>query len=106
VAAAVVEAVEHLAKPGGAFTAGNAPAAALVRVELDGAEGELDDAGLVVNDDDAAGAELTLAFKDGVPNYQVSAKGDTLEIVLASAGSLTDATKQATPATRHHKKKH
>jgi len=37
---------------------------------------------------DAAGAELTLAFKDGVPNYQVSAKGDTLAISLAPAGML------------------
>jgi hypothetical protein len=36
----------------------------------------------------AAGAELTVAFKDGVPNYQVSARGDTLVISLAPAGSL------------------
>lgn len=32
---------------------------------------------------DPNGAELTLTFKDGVPNYQVRAKGDTLEIALA-----------------------
>jgi hypothetical protein len=35
---------------------------------------------------DPAGAELTLTFKDGVPNYQVRAKGDTLEIALAPMG--------------------
>ncbi|KAJ8134874.1 hypothetical protein OY671_011914, partial [Metschnikowia pulcherrima] len=35
---------------------------------------------------DGAGAELTFTFKDGVPNYQVRAKGDTLEISLAPAG--------------------
>jgi hypothetical protein len=32
---------------------------------------------------DAAGAELTVAFKDGVPNYRVSAREDTLIISLA-----------------------
>jgi len=37
---------------------------------------------------DPAGAELTVAFKDGVPNYQVSAKGDTLVIALASSGAV------------------
>jgi len=36
---------------------------------------------------DPAGAELTVAFKDGVPNYMVSAKGDTLAISLAPPGS-------------------
>jgi hypothetical protein len=40
---------------------------------------------------DAAGAELTVAFKDGVPNYQVSGKGDTLLIALAPAGQLPNA---------------
>jgi hypothetical protein len=35
-----------------------------------------------------AGAELTVAFKDGVPNYQVSAKGDALVIALAPVGPL------------------
>jgi hypothetical protein len=39
---------------------------------------------------DPAGAELTLAFKDGVPNYQVSAKGDMLAISLAPAGMLDE----------------
>jgi hypothetical protein len=37
---------------------------------------------------DPNGAELALAFKDGVPNYQVRAKGDTLEIVLAPVGPV------------------
>jgi hypothetical protein len=32
------------------------------------------------------GAELALTFKDGVPNYQVRAHGDTLEIALATPG--------------------
>ena len=53
---------------------------------------------------------LTLAFKDGVPNYLVRAKGDVLEIVLAPTGSLGDAQKitRATtgPAPRHHRHKH
>jgi hypothetical protein len=39
---------------------------------------------------EAHGAELTVAFKDGVPNYQVRAKGDTLELVLASAGRVVE----------------
>jgi hypothetical protein len=37
---------------------------------------------------DSAGAELTVAFRDGVPNYRVSARGETLVIALAPAGSL------------------
>jgi hypothetical protein len=40
---------------------------------------------------DAAGAELTVAFRDGVPNYQVSARGDTLVIALAPAGTIDHA---------------
>jgi hypothetical protein len=39
---------------------------------------------------DANGAELTMSFKDGVPHYQVRAKGDTLEIVLAQPGKTAD----------------
>ena len=60
-----------------------------------------------------AGAELSVAFKDGVPNYSVRAKGDVLEIVLASLGAPaaasdarpTHVTKRSTEATptRHHK---
>jgi hypothetical protein len=37
---------------------------------------------------DQAGAELTVTFRDGVPNYQVGARGDTLVIALAPAGAL------------------
>jgi hypothetical protein len=37
---------------------------------------------------DPAGAELTVAFKDGVPNYQVTARGDTLTIALAPEGAV------------------
>jgi hypothetical protein len=44
---------------------------------------------------DPAGAELTLAFKDGVPNYQVSAHGDLLVIALAPAGTLEKPEKTA-----------
>jgi hypothetical protein len=36
----------------------------------------------------AAGADLSVSFKDGVPNYQVSAKGDTLVISLAPVGAI------------------
>jgi hypothetical protein len=36
------------------------------------------------------GAELAVTFKDGVPNYQVRAKGDTLEIILATAGHVLE----------------
>jgi hypothetical protein len=39
---------------------------------------------------DPAGAELTFTFKDGVPKYQVRAKGDTLEIALAPVGKAGD----------------
>ncbi len=49
--------VRDLLEPVGAFAAGDAPAAAFVLIEADGAEREFDDAGLVVDDDDAAGAE-------------------------------------------------
>ena len=33
------------------------------------------------------GAELSVSFKDGVPNYAVRAKGDVLELVLAKASA-------------------
>jgi hypothetical protein len=39
---------------------------------------------------EGAGAELSVTFKDGVPNYQVSARGDTLVISLAPAGTLDE----------------
>ena len=51
-----------------------------------------------------AGAELTVTFKDGVPNYQVKAHGDTLEMHLAKAGHGGDPSPEA--HQKHHKKKH
>jgi hypothetical protein len=46
---------------------------------------------------EANGAELSVTFKDGVPNYQVRAKGDTLEIVLATAGRVFDGSSPRSP---------
>lgn len=37
---------------------------------------------------ESSGAELSVTFKDGVPNYQVSARGDSLVIALATPGAL------------------
>ena len=51
----------------------------------------------VSNDPGGAGAELTLTFKDGVPHYQVRAKGDMLEIALAPIGKSV-AKKDGKPA--------
>ncbi len=51
---------------------------------------------------DPNGAELAVAFKDGVPNYLVRAKGDTLEIVLAPLGHVGD----DKPAAGAHPAKH
>jgi PilZ domain len=50
---------------------------------------------------DASGAELSLTFKDGVPNYQVRAKGEMLEIALAPIGK-TVAKKDAHGGQKHH----
>ena len=59
---------------------------------------------------DGAGAELTVAFKDGVPNYQVSGKGDTLVISLAPAGSMDHTVAKNDPkgahASKHAKHEH
>ncbi len=52
---------------------------------------------------DTAGAELTIAFKDGVPNYQVSARGDTLVISLAPAGDLNSSKDEKVAKTSKHK---
>jgi len=49
---------------------------------------------------EAHGAELTVAFKDGVPNYQVRAKGDTLELVLASAGRVIESETSPKPVAK------
>jgi hypothetical protein len=54
---------------------------------------------------EASGAELAVSFKDGVPNYQVRAKGDSLEILLAPAGKLTD-TDDAKPQKHGKRAKH
>jgi hypothetical protein len=59
---------------------------------------------------EGAGAELTVAFKDGVPNYQVSARGDTLVISLAPVGPVDDTMakkdeKGGTTAKHKHKRK-
>jgi hypothetical protein len=52
----------------------------------------------------SAGAELTVAFKDGVPNYQVSAKGDTLIIALAPPGEpVAGKNDTAARSAKHHK---
>ncbi len=52
---------------------------------------------------DAKGAELAVTFKDGVPNYQVRARGDKLELVLATSKSEKKAAKKG---KKHHKAKH
>jgi len=49
------------------------------------------------------GAELTVTFKDGVPNYQVKARGDTLEMHLARPNRGSD---KAPEAHKKHGKKH
>ena len=53
-----------------------------------------------------AGAELTVTFKDGVPNYQVKAHGDTLEMHLAKSGHAGDKAPEAHATKPHHAKKH
>jgi hypothetical protein len=56
------------------------------------------------------GAELSVTFKDGVPNYQVRAKGDTLELVLAVPGRFIESeTKHSIlkpVAAKGHRSKH
>src|SRR5690242_7106792 len=52
-----VEPRQRLLEPVRSFAAGDAPAAALVLIEADGAQREFDDAGLVVDDHHAARAE-------------------------------------------------
>src|ERR1700733_518807 len=56
-AVAFVEAGHRLLQPVCAFAAGDAPAAALLLVELDGAERKLDDRDRLIKDDDAGGTE-------------------------------------------------
>jgi hypothetical protein len=45
-------------------------------------------------------AELNVSFRDGVPNYQVRAHGDVLEIALAPIGALAEA-KHSSKERRH-----
>jgi hypothetical protein len=52
---------------------------------------------------EGSGAELALNFRDGVPNYQVRARGDTLEIALAPQGKLPPLDAPAKPTSPHHK---
>ncbi len=54
-----------------------------------------------------AGAELAVSFKDGVPNYQVRAKGESLEILLAPVpgGKTTDVDDSPSPRVSHRKHK-
>lgn len=54
------------------------------------------------------GAELTVTFKDGVPNYLVRANGDNLELVLSTKGLAVDkpaAAHAAPPPKKKHTKK-
>ena len=52
---------------------------------------------------EGSGAELAINFRDGVPNYQVRAKGDTLEIAIAPQGKLADADDSPKPSATRHK---
>ena len=54
---------------------------------------------------EADSAELNVAFRDGVPNYQVRAHGSTLEIALAPVGTLAEA-KHAAKERRHNGSTH
>src|SRR6202008_2740640 len=55
---------DGLLEPVRSFTAGNAPSAALVLIELDGPQRELDHADRLIDDDDAARAEHRPSFAD------------------------------------------
>jgi hypothetical protein len=50
------------------------------------------------------GAELTVTFKDGVPNYQVRAKGDVLELALAQPSDKEGHAKHEPTAKKPHGK--
>lgn len=51
---------------------------------------------------DGTGAELSVTFKDGVPAYQVRAKGDTLEMVLAPQKGHEKALAKKEPLKKKH----
>jgi hypothetical protein len=55
---------------------------------------------------ETAGAELTVTFKDGVPNYRVSARGDTLIIALAPVGDLDTKDEKDEKVAKSTKSKH
>ncbi len=55
---------------------------------------------------ETSGAELSVTFKDGVPNYQVKAHGDTLEMHLAKPGHVGNDKPAEAHAGAHKKKKH
>ncbi len=54
---------------------------------------------------EASGAELSVAFKDGVPNYQVRGRGDAIELVLARPGSHGAKAPEAKAPTKSAPKK-
>ena len=60
------ESGEQLFEPGGAFAAGDAPAAAFVLVEAHNAEGDADHVGIFIEDDHAAAAEHALYFGERI----------------------------------------
>ena len=56
---------------------------------------------------ETGGAELTVTFKDGVPNYQVKAHGDVLEMHLAKPGHIgSEKAPEAHVPAHKHKKHH
>src|SRR6516162_6559764 len=61
-----MEAIEHLLEPGGALTAGDAPAAGFVGVKMHDAPRHIHHASVFVNDDHAARAEHRPGFGDSV----------------------------------------
>jgi PilZ domain len=57
-------------------------------------------------ENEGAGAELSVTFRDGVPNYQVSAHGDSLVIALAPAGTLDAVAKKDEKGSKAKHGKH
>ncbi len=54
---------------------------------------------------ETSGAELTVSFKDGVPNYLVRANGDTLEMVLAKPRGPAKAEASVKKSSKKSKKR-
>src|ERR1700731_3039014 len=63
---AFVKAVKHFAQPCGAFAARDAPAAGLMRIEMHDPPGQVDHAGIFVENDGAARAQHRADLCDGV----------------------------------------